>query len=73
MTSIGSTRTSPPPSRTACAVASMSSVRKYTVHAEVAPGFSSPTAATVLPSDLKNPYPPVSGPSSWNSHPKTAR
>ena len=72
-TSIGGTRTEPPACSTALTVASASAVWKYTVQAEPAPSsVSGPTAATVLPSSWKKPYPPASGPADWKVQPKTA-
>ncbi len=73
MTSMGSVRTVPPPSRTAAAVAWMSGVMKWCIQADRAPSsVSGPSAATVLPSRRKKPYPPASGPAEANSQPKTA-
>lgn len=73
MTSMGSIRTVPPPSRTAAVVAWMSGLMKCCIQADVAPSsVSGPSAATVLPSTWKNPYPPASGPAETNSQPRTA-
>lgn len=56
MTSPGSIRTVPPPSRTAAAVASMSGVMKWCIQADVAPSsVSGPSAATVFPLSWKKP------------------
>jgi hypothetical protein len=55
-TSIGWRRTVPPACSTALVVASASAVRKYGVHAEVAPSsVSGPIAPTVFPSSWKKP------------------
>ncbi len=72
-TSNGAKRTVPPACSTALAVASASTVWKYTVHAEPAPGsVSGPAAATVFPSSVNIPYPPASGPADRNSQPNRA-